>query len=234
MMEPDHSCEPGIHSLLKPFGLLLLGALQPAREHQLADIAENKPARQLLLIGNGGSSFWQAFSCSPEFRDGRADPLDRWSRRAGDFIANDLGGRVVFPFDGPPYAPFLSWAGKTGQVLPSPVSMYLHASYGLWHAYRFALVLPEVQEGLSSRVEFKSPCLNCKDQPCTKNCPVNAFTQQAYRVDQCLDYLVKDAESSCRRLGCKARRACPVGSEHTYLPQHAAFHMDAFRKSYGL
>jgi len=191
-----------IHSLLRPHGLLLLGVMRVSDEDRVPDIAESRPARKLLLIGNGGSSLWPVFRRSSEFRDGLADPLDRWSKRVGETLAIALGGRAIFPFDGPPYPPFLSWAGKTGQVLPSAVSMFMHAKFGLWHAYRFALAFSEQQDGFPAEVEFKSPCLGCKDQPCLEACPVNAFRANAYRVDQCMNYLVTDTETACRRLCC--------------------------------
>jgi len=206
--------------------------MQVSEQDCVPDVAESRPARQLLLIGNGGSSFWPAFRHSAEFRDGLADPLDRWSKRVGENLAASLGGRVIFPFDGPPYPPFLSWATKTGQVLPSPVSMFMHAKFGLWHAYRFALALSELRDGFTAEAEFNSPCLNCEDQPCLNVCPVSAFTGNSYRVDQCMDYLATDPETACRKRGCEARRACPVGREFTYLPAHAKFHMDAFVKSH--
>ena len=229
-MNHNISRESKIHSLLKAHGLLLLGSMRVSKEDGVPDVAESRPARQLLLIGNGGSSFWPVFSRSPEFRDGLADPLDRWSKRVGDKLATEWDGRAIFPFDGPPYPPFLTWAGKTGQVLPSPVSMFIHAKFGLWHAYRFALALSEPQDGVPAEADIKSPCLECKDQPCLEACPVNAFTLNSYRVDRCMNYLVSDTETACRRLGCEARRACPVGREFTYLPAHARFHMDAFVK----
>lgn len=221
-----------IQNLLEPHGLFLLGAMQVSEQDHVPDIAESRPARQLLLIGNGGSSLWPAFSQSTEFRDGQADPLDRWSKRVGGEIAARLDGRAIFPFDGPPYPPFLSWARKTGQVLPSPVSISMHAKFGLWHAYRFALAFSEPRAGIPVQAEFSSPCVSCKDQPCLKACPVNAFTGSAYKVHQCIDYLVHTTETACRKQGCEARRACPVGREFTYLPAHAKFHMDAFVKSH--
>ncbi|RLA48819.1 MAG: hypothetical protein DRQ98_14395 [Gammaproteobacteria bacterium] len=109
--------------------------------------------------------------------------------------------------------------------------MFIHAKFGLWHAYRFALALSEPQDGVPPETEFKSLCVECKDQPCLKACPVTAFTLNSYRVDRCMDYLLSDTETACRKLGCEARRACPVGREFTYLPVHARFHMDAFVKS---
>jgi len=227
----DISRASKIQSLLKPHGLLVLGAMRVSEEDGVPDVAESRPARQLLLIGNGGSSLWPVFRHSSEFRDGLADPLDRWSKRVGEYLATELGGRAIFPFDGPPYPPFLCWAGKTGQVLPSPVSMFIHAKFGLWHAYRFALAFSEQQDGFPAEAQFKSPCLDRKNQPCLKACPVSAFTSNTYRVERCMDYLVNDTETACMRLGCEARRACPAGREFTYLPEHARFHMDAFVKS---
>ncbi|MCP4047572.1 MAG: hypothetical protein GY732_16475 [Gammaproteobacteria bacterium] len=227
-MSHEVSRNTEIHSLLKPHGLLPLGLMQVSDKDQVPDIAESRPARQLLLVGNGGSSLWPVFSHSAEFLDGLANPLDRWSRRVGEKIATDLDARAIFPFDGPPYPPFLSWAGKTGRVSPSPVSMFLHAKFGLWHAYRFAIAFSGQQGSLAAEPSFKSACTDCKDQACLKTCPVDAFTDNAYRVDQCMDYLVSSNKATCRSLGCEARRACPVGKEFTYLPAHAKFHMDAF------
>lgn len=219
-----------IHGLLKPFGLLLIGAFEVTDEDRVPAVAENVPARQLLLIGNGGSSFWPVFSHSPEFADGLADPLDRWSRRVGSQLAEQLGGRVIFPFEGPPYAPFLAWAGKTGKAANSRLSLFIHERFGLWHAYRFALAMPEIHEPSSAAFEFASPCLSCEDKPCLAACPVDAFSGPAYRVDSCMDYLVSDAVSACRKLGCAARRACPAGKAFIYLPEQAVFHMNAFVK----
>ena len=218
-------------SLLKPFGLLLIGSLRVTAEDGVADIADNQPARTLLLVGNGGSSFWSSFSRSPEFSDGLTDPLDRWSRRVGGQLANQVDGRVIYPFEGPPYPPFLSWAGKTQQVGPSRLSLFIHEHFGLWHAYRFALAISGLHDKPPAVSEFESPCLTCEDKPCLAACPVNAFADPSYRADLCMDYLVSDNTSECRETGCAARRACPVGEVFTYVPEHAKFHMDAFVKS---
>jgi ferredoxin len=230
-MDNDFYNNTRIHGSLEPFGLLLIGVLHVTDEDRVPDIADGLPARQLLLIGNGGSSFWPEFRRSEEFADGLADPLDRWSRRVGNQVAQALGGWVIFPFDGPPHPPFLAWAGKTGQAVASRLSLFIHERYGLWHAYRFALALPERVDLSPVESGFESPCLSCADKPCLQVCPVNAFSGPSYRADLCMDYLRADSTSACRQLGCEARRACPVGKAFTYVPEQARFHMDAFVSS---
>ncbi|MEO1689892.1 MAG: ferredoxin, partial [Pseudomonadota bacterium] len=63
-----------------------------------------------VLIGPDEPAFWPLFSQSPEYRDGAPDPLDRWSRRVIDEVAAAQGGEALYPFGGPPYHPFYSWA----------------------------------------------------------------------------------------------------------------------------
>jgi hypothetical protein len=220
-----------INRLLQPFGLVLLGFLPVTDADGMADLDDGAPVLGLLLIGNGGSSLWPEFSRSAEFADGRANPLDRWSMRVGKELAATLGGRAIFPFEGPPFPPFLSWAARTGAAVSSRLSLFMHRSFGLWHAYRFALAVPESPGRLPGGIAFESPCLKCRDQPCLAACPVNAFSSPSYRSDLCLDYLAHEQQSACRQLGCASRRACPVGKAFTYLPGQAEFHMDAFVKS---
>lgn len=230
-MENDSCITDRVNALLQPLGLVLLGALPVTDEDQLADTDGQAPVRRLLLIGNGGSSLWPVFSRSAEFADGRADPLDRWSRRVGNELAAVLGGRAIFPFEGPPFPPFLAWADTAGAAVASRLSLFMHQRFGLWHAYRFALAVPELPDRPTPEVVFESPCLSCEDEPCLHACPVDAFSGPSYRSDLCMDYLARDTQSACRQMGCASRRACPVGQAFTYLPRQAKFHMDAFVKS---
>jgi hypothetical protein len=229
-MDKDFYIETRLRSLLQPFGLLLIGSLKIDHDDHIPDIADELPARQVLLIGNGGSSFWPVFSQSSEYQDGMSDPLDRWSRRVGRTLADKMGGRAIYPFEGPPHPPFLSWAAKTGKVVSSRLALFIHERFGLWHAYRFALAISQTHEQETSGAEIESPCLSCQDQPCLEACPVDAFANQSYQADLCMDYLLGDATSACRDQGCAARRACPVGKSFAYLPVHAKFHMDAYVK----
>jgi len=224
-----------IDTILKPFGLVLLGSSSVDATNKVPDVSSGQVARQLLMIGNGGASLWPVFSGSDEYLDGRPDPLDRWSRRIGTEVAAQLGARAIFPFDGPPYPPFISWSLLSGSVVTSPLAMLIHKRFGLWHAYRFALALPVQGIVRTEKSEYISPCLDCVDQPCLQACPVDAFGDSfgdgEYRVRDCVDYLKVDPQTACRLQGCGARRACPEARAFTYLPQQAQFHMQAFVES---
>jgi len=225
-MDDDSYTGGRLDGLLQPLGLVLLGSL-PFTEAEGVHDADGR----LLLVGNGGSSFWPVFSRSAEFADGGDDPLDRWSVRVGNELADILGGRAIYPFEGPSFPPFLRWAGLSGAAVASRLSLFIHRRFGLWHAYRFALAVPGWCGRPAPGGAFESPCLTCVEQPCLAACPVEAFSGPSYRAELCADYLAADTHSGCRQLGCASRRACPVGKAFTYLPRQAKFHMDAFVKS---
>ncbi len=65
-------------------------------------------------------------------------------------------------------------------------------------------------------------------RPCLNACPVGAFSVSGYDVAACASHLETDAGADCMDLGCRARRACPVGAEHAYGPEQASFGMRAF------
>ncbi len=187
----------------------------------------------VILLGNVGPLWWQVFSESPEFGDGRAHPMDRAAKRLGDGLATRWQCSVTYPSDGPPYPPFLAWARQSGQSHASMLGPMIHQRYGLWHAYRAALIfdgqgaviLPDETPARTEAV--RHPCEQCRDKPCLSACPVHAIGQGRYDVPSCVAYL--DARpDDCLAQGCAARRACPVGAEYYYSPSQAEFHMRAF------
>lgn len=185
----------------------------------------------LVLIGNIGSSFWSEFSQSSEFTDGEADALDRWSRRIADDLARQLDARALYPFEGPPYYPFQQWAERAEALSQSPLGLMIHAEYGLWHAYRFALLMPDLPDETGLAPVQDSPCLSCKDQPCLHSCPVDAFQAQGYEVDKCANFLNQNEQARCHEMGCEARNACPAGVGYHYLPAQHRFHLQAFLRN---
>lgn len=215
-------------------GLLALAGFHPAP----GDGAPQGTAT-LFLVGNAGPAMWEAFAAAtpPKAIAGARRPLDEWTKRVIDKIADRLGCRAVYPFDGPPYAPFQRWALKAGGVFPSPIGPLIHPEYGLWHAYRGALAFAE-RIALPAPPEARSPCETCAGKPCLTTCPVGAFTLDAepparYDVPKCVAHVSSAAGTDCLGGGCLARRACPVGRDYAYGTEQARFHMRKFLAAQG-
>jgi ferredoxin len=208
-------------------GLDCRGGFHPAADDQVPDIGEGRRPGTLILLGFAGSSQWPLFEASEEFRDGRGDPLDRWSRRVIDGLAARSGALGAYPFAGPPWWPFQRWAMKAEGLRASPLGILMHPQFGLWHSYRGALLFAERLE-LPASVSARHPCDDCHDKPCLHACPVNAILPGRYEVERCREFVRSVHGSDCRKGGCLARRACPVGAEHVQDARQAAFHMAAF------
>ena len=213
-----------IEQALQPYGLKLRGIValnnDEIREYGFSGQSS------VTLIGNIGSSFWPEFIQSNEYRDGIANPLDRWSLRVANEVAPTLNAKPVFPFQGPPYLPFQQWAKRAEALHQSPLGLMIHPQYGLWHAYRFALLINEDIE--ATQAQEDSPCLSCMDQPCLNTCPVKAFSTKGYDVDSCAEYLKQTPSAGCFEHGCMARFNCPAGLEYRYLDAQSQFHLRAF------
>ena len=68
--------------------------------------------------------------------------LTRWTAGPARVIgqmARDLGAEAHFPFGGPPYAPFIDWALKSGRTFSSPVGALVHDTVGMMISFRGAL-----------------------------------------------------------------------------------------------
>lgn len=235
--EPERPAVPTralLEASLTAHGLRVRGGWRPTASDALPSLPGERSATVVWMVGVVGSEFWPAFKASSFYQDGLPDPLDRWSCAVGSELAQKWGGLALFPFEGPPYHPFQQWATRAEPLQASPLMMRIHPEFGVWHAYRFALALPSMVPG---DVPEASPlqgavgvdlCLTCVGQPCLSACPVQAFTGTGYLLDTCAAHLHTAAGEDCMTAGCLSRRACPVGREHTYLPEHAAFHMQAF------
>ena len=161
----------------------------------------------ITLIGPDEPHFWPIFTASPEYQDSDPDPMDRWSARVIGDIASKLDATPVFPFGGPPYAPFYTWAVATGRFWPSPIGFLVHDEVGLFASFRGAIRWRNPAVAGQSR----QPCLTCQ-APCRVACPVDAFAD-GYNVTACKAHVASAAGQDCRTGGCLARRACPVGAD---------------------
>lgn len=207
----------------KASGLTVMGALHPARVE-----AKGLEGGTLILLG-AGEGFWAAFCAAPEYNDGQRDPVDRWSRRVIGALAEQFGAHAHFPFGGPPYAPFIDWAQKSGRAFTSPTGMLVHDTVGLMISYRGALHL-EAEIAIPPAFD-QSPCLTCAGQPCTSACPVGALAaDHGYDLAACHDYLDSAAGADCMERGCAVRRACPLSAGAGRSDAQSALHMRAFHR----
>lgn len=213
------------------FGLAPRGGFRPDAADAVPAV-DGRPSATLIPIGNVGGAMWPAFAASPEYADGRADPLDRWSRRVIDALAARFGARAFYPFEGPPWQPFQRWAARAEAVAPSPLFVMMHPAHGLWHAYRGALAFADPLD-LPPRDAAPIPCDICAGRPCLSACPVGAYSATGFDVAACAAHLRTDAGRECRDNGCLDRRACPVAPARAYPPAQQAFHMAAFLRARG-
>lgn len=212
-------------------GLQLRGGLHPDPGEALPDVA-GAPAATLVLLGNAGPAMWGAFERARAERPDLKE-LDAWTREVVTALAAELGARAVFPFEGPPYWPFQRWAMRAEPVHPSPLGMLIHPRFGLWHAYRAALLFAE-RLALPPRLDTPSPCASCADRPCLRGCPAGAFSEvgAGYDVPACVAHLETEPAPPCMTASCLARRACPVGQDFLYPPGQREHHMRAFLRTF--
>ncbi|MDZ7905610.1 MAG: ferredoxin [Cypionkella sp.] len=220
-LEPDAAVSPRtlsqIAALAAQRHLAILGGFH-------ADDNDNLPkgTQTLLMLGAAEPGFWAHFTAQPEWGGGAPDPMDRWSRRVIGRMACDLGAKALFPFGGPPYHPFYAWALRTGRVWQSPIKLLVHAQQGLMVSFRGAIALP-------ARIDLPPaaprPCDSCA-APCKTTCP--ALGAAGYDLAAC--HALLDGGKDCMKLGCAARRACPVAAGYARLPEHSSYHMRQFHR----
>ncbi len=81
-----------IERLLQDAGLTPRGAFHPGSDDDVPPLAENAPARTVVLAGNAGPQMWRAFDAA---RAGGGMTLDEWSRRVLTELALRLGAHAV-------------------------------------------------------------------------------------------------------------------------------------------
>ncbi len=212
-----------VQAAIRSVGLTPRGDFRPSPQDGVPDLAPGRPSVTVVMVGNVGPDMWEAFTAT---RDPMRDRLDDWTRDVVTAIADRLGGAAHFPFSRP-YLPFQRWAMRAEPCWISPLGILIHPDHGLWHAYRGALVFAERLDPPPKEVRT-NPCDSCADKPCLRSCPAAAFDLEGYDVAACVVHIATDAGRDCMETGCRARRACPVGSDLRYAPAQAAFHMRAF------
>jgi hypothetical protein len=214
---------------LSACGLILRGGFNFAAGEETPSGLSGAAARSVLLVGQAGAAPWPHFL---RWREGQsqtlADPLDAWSREVIGTVAKTFGARAVSPSD-KPYLPFQQWAMQAEGLKPSPLGILMHPQYGLWHAYRGALLF-EHEIAFGETREVVHLCDACVDKPCLKSCPVDAYSADGFAHETCLVHVRGQNGAPCRTGGCLDRNACPYGTDYRYPPEVQAFHMAAFAR----
>ena len=214
-----------LDELLRPDGLFVRGGFHPGESDRVPDLADGAPVGTLVLVGNAGPDLWHSFTADADMAV--SHPLNRWIRPKIREAAREAGAdAVTFPEEGPPYPPLQDWAIRAEPVHRSPIGILIHPDFGLWHVYRAVLLFRERIE-LPAREPRASPCDSCARKPCLTVCPADAFLPDRFDAVSCVAHVESDEGENCRERGCMARRACPVGRGHRYLPAQQAFHTAA-------
>jgi hypothetical protein len=212
---------------LAAHGLILRGGFIFGAGEEALEGRSGKPARSVLLVGQAGAAPWPHFLKWCERQSpGLVSPLDTWAREVIGAVADEFGARAVSPSD-KPYLPFQQWAMRAEGLKPSPLGILMHPVYGLWHAYRGALLF-DVEIAIEEPRKVIHLCDRCDAKPCLKSCPVGAYSQAGFAHQDCLAHVRGPLGSTCRDDGCLDRNACPYGTEYRYPPDEQAFHMAAF------
>ncbi|PBC12077.1 hypothetical protein [Mesorhizobium sp. WSM3859] len=216
-----------VSEALVRYGLIVRGGFNFVDDEDVPLGPSGVSAKSALLIGQAGAAPWPHFQrwLGQQARD-IANPLDTWSREVIGAFAQEFGARAVSPSDRP-YLPFQQWAMRAEGLKPSPLGVLMHPTYGLWHAYRGALLF-EDEISLAQAHKATHICDTCVAKPCLKSCPVDAYSADGFAHRACLAHVRGADGAPCRAGGCLDRNACPYGAAYRYPADVQAFHMAAF------
>ncbi|MFE0015393.1 hypothetical protein ACFWXH_11150 [Mesorhizobium sp. NPDC059054] len=216
-----------ISSQLAAHGLILRGGFVFGDGEAVPETSGVRPAKSVLLVGQAGAAPWPYFLGWREQQPwDLQNPLDTWSREVIDGVAAYFSAWTVYPSD-KPYQPFQQWAMRAEGLKPSPLGILMHPEYGLWHAYRGALLfadeipIPDIHDSIHL-------CDLCVGKPCLKSCPVDAYSGDGFAYQSCLAHVHGAEGRPCRTGGCLDRNACPYGADYRYPADVQAFHMASY------
>lgn len=218
----------GLAERLAPCGLNLIG-VTPAADYDRGVPADVSLARvlpgtrSLVVIGNGGRSFWDAYArrarADPALARS-ADPLDDFTRAVvtaalADVLGRVCGARLIFPFEfGALPVSFVHLAECAGLGRRSVLGVLIHPVYGPWIALRAALALPEDAGPADRPADGFDPCPTCGPRSCMAACPAEAVGAAGWDIPRCADWRAQVPDPCATR--CHARVACVIGPEHRY------------------
>lgn len=229
MAAPGADLPGRVAAALAPSGLVPRGGLNFAPDEPRPPGPGGRPAGAVLLVGNAGAGYWQVFTRWRARQPAPlCNPLDAWSREVIAAVAFAVGARVVMPSDRP-FAPFQQWVARAEGLKPSPLGVLMHPRFGLWHAFRGALLFDAPLADRASRgpATAMHPCDSCSAKPCLSTCPVGAYAVAGFDHRACIAHLRGPEGAACAHV-CLARNSCPYAREWRYPAEVQAFHQRAF------
>ena len=219
------------------WGLNLVGAVSVERyeESVAADVSVGQietAARSIILIGNGGASFWKHFQDHCSSRPGwleRDNPLDDFTRQVVEseliprFRRHGIHARALYPFmPAEKQISFLQLAKLTGLGGPSIVGVLVHPTFGPWIAFRAAILVDVLIDAPGEASGF-DPCPSCEPRSCIAACPVGAVSMpKGWDAVECTRHRV-EVETDCAAR-CHSRVACVLSPEHRYPDDELQYH----------
>lgn len=206
----------------RPFPVARLNAAGLNRQHLFdlaalpeavrATLGDTAGFSQLLLVGHGGRRLWECVQASGT---GGSDPIDDYTRQTlAEWFTSELPGsdyRILYPGEEP--VGLQALGNLAGWHHPAPFRVGIDGEWGSWFAYR-AAVLCTTPFSPFFRVDRGWPCATCNERPCVSACPAQALAGTDFDLNACLNWRMAPA-STCADT-CRARLACPVGTEHRY------------------
>jgi hypothetical protein len=216
-----------VASALSTHGLILRGGFNFDEDEDAPPGPSGQPAKSILLVGQAGAALWPYFLrwCKTQPED-LANPLDAWARLVIGEVAQRFAAHAVSPSDRP-WLPFQRWAMRAQGLEPSPLGILMHPEYGLWHAYRGALLFDH-ELPIAAPEKPVHLCDTCVEKPCLNACPVGAYSAEGFAYETCVSHVRGPSGARCRETGCIARNACPHGAAYRYPADEQAFHMASF------
>ena len=222
---------------LAPFGLNLIGVTTPRAYDALVPSSHRlgaATAGSIIVIGNGGGSFWAAYrdyvSAHAEAAD-VAHPLDAFTVQVLESYALPVAARaglraeLRLPFrDTTPPLSFVHLAEAAGLGRRGLLGVLIHPEFGPWMALRGALLVAAVLAAPRPAAGF-DPCPACRDRPCVTACPGAAVAHPTgWDVPRCVAFRVERGPENPCADRCHARVACVYGRRHRYPADALAHH----------
>lgn len=199
---------------LNLFGVLDISDLPLEIKRLFSTDIELSQYKRLIVMGNGGGKIWESLSSNHAETD---NPIDTFSLQILELFCRrylpEAKNQILYPSE-KHIIPLQRIGIHLGWSSPSPLGIGISNKYGLWWAFRGAL-LTSAELKPTTLNKTSSPCDECLDKPCITHCPGSAVSDdQAFNIPACFNHRAKSNSSCLDR--CLSRNACPIHQNNTY------------------